>query len=54
MQYSLNIMIQYITGIKLTSNQQVGGSSPPGIAILSVFMENLKKIILRIQKPHSL
>ena len=29
-------MIQYITGIKLTSNQQVGGLSPPGIAIVSL------------------
>ena len=36
MQCSLNIMMQYITAIKLTSNQQVGGLSPPGIAIVSL------------------
>jgi len=27
-------MKQYFTGLLLTSNQQVGGSSPPGIANL--------------------
>ena len=44
MQILINRLIQHNTGIKLTSNQQVGGSSPPGAAILIVSMENLKKL----------
>ena len=45
MQFIKNSMKQHFTAFPLTSNQQVGGSSPPGIAIVSLNYMTIKQML---------